>query len=496
MEEEDISPDQTEKLIQFQDLTGIDDMAQCKELLKSNNWDLETAVQHHLVQQDHTDDSFHSNGGLPHQQLPHQQLPPPLPPLERRASSTARPVREPPVNVNPIDQRIFSVLPRRNPPTGIFGWTSFLIFLPFRFFYTTFYDILSFVYRLFRPDPRLMVTDPLGDVMQLVNSYDARYGPVHPVFYQGTYAQALNAAKTELTFLIVYLHSENNSDCDSFCRETLVDAAVIDLVNSRSLFWICGVETAEGYRVSRALQRRTATAVYPFVAMIVLRENRMSVVARFEGLIESARFVSSVTRVINDNETSLEVARADKREREISQHLRQEQDAAFLESLLVDQEKERKKKEEEEEKQRELETSLREAEVARQEAEMVEELKGVLMTLLPPEPSGDDKDCVRILLKCPSGLRLERRFRKTQPIQDLFNYIFCHHETPDDFSIIKNFPRSEIPGSPPKLQEYRCLLAGSNSNGEPAPPPPPASPSFADVGLSSSEMLFVQDNLA
>ena len=59
--------------------------------------------------------------------------------------------------------------------------------------------------------------------------------------------------------------------------------------------------------------------------MIVLHKNRMSVVARFEGLIESARFVSSVTRVINDNETSLEVARADKREREISQHLRQEQ---------------------------------------------------------------------------------------------------------------------------------------------------------------------------
>ena len=93
------------------------------------------------------------------------------------------------------------------------------------------------------------------------------------------------------------------------------------------------------------------------------------------------------------------------------------QDAAYLESLLVDQEKERKKKEEEEEKQRELETSLREAEEARQEAELTEELKGVLMTLLPPEPAGDDPDSVRILLKCPSGLRLERRFLKTQPIQ-------------------------------------------------------------------------------
>jgi len=485
-EEEDITPQQTEKLIQFQDLTGIDDMAQCKELLKNNNWDLEAAVQHHLVQQEHTDDSFHSNGGLP------QQLPPVIPQVRPSSPAPLRQIREPPVNVNPIDQRIYSVYPRRN-PVGIFGWTSFFILLPFRFFYSAFYDILSFVYRLFRPDPRLMVTDPLGDVMQLINSYDARYGPVHPVFYQGTYAQALNAAKQELTFLVVYLHSDNNSDCDRFCRTTLGDGAVIDLVNARTLFWICGVETAEGYRVSRALQRRTAAALYPFVAVIVLRENRMSVVARFEGPIEASTFVTSLTRIINDNETSLEVVRADRRERAISQHLRQEQDAAYLESLLVDQEKERKRKEEEEEKQRELETSLREAEEARREAEMIEELKGVLLTLLPEEPAADDPNCVRILLKCPSGLRLERRFSKNQPIQDLFNFIFCHHDTPDDFSIIKNFPRCEIPGAPPKLQQYRHLLTSEEAPEDTATFP---SSTFADVGLSSSEMLFVQDNLA
>ena len=65
--------------------------------------------------------------------------------------------------------------------------------------------------------------------------------------------------------------------------------------------------------------------LFPLTAIIVLRENRMSVVARFEGLIESTTFVSGVTRVINDNETSLEVVRADRRERAISQHLRQEQ---------------------------------------------------------------------------------------------------------------------------------------------------------------------------
>ena len=85
----------------------------------------------------------------------------------------------------------------------------------------------------------------------------------------------------------------------------------------------------------------------------------------------------------------------------------------------MDQEKERKKREEEEEKQRELETSLREAEEARQEAEMVEQLKALLLSTMPEEPEADHPDGVRILLKCPSGSRLERRFLKTQPIQVL-----------------------------------------------------------------------------
>ena len=71
-----------------------------------------------LPYQEHADDSFHSNGG---------PAPQPLPPViggGRPASPPSlRPVREPPVNVNPIDQRIYSVVPRRT-PVGLFGWTS------------------------------------------------------------------------------------------------------------------------------------------------------------------------------------------------------------------------------------------------------------------------------------------------------------------------------------------------------------------------------------
>lgn len=62
-----------------------------------------------------------------------------------------------------------------------------------------------------------VVTDPLGDVMGFINSYTNRYN-IHPVFYQGTYAQALNDAKNELRFLIVYLHSDSTTETQHFCR--------------------------------------------------------------------------------------------------------------------------------------------------------------------------------------------------------------------------------------------------------------------------------------
>lgn len=62
------------------------------------------------------------------------------------------------------------------------------------------------------------VTDPVGDVLRFIHMFDETYGRNHPVFYQGSYSQALNDAKQELRFLWVYLHADNNQDCNNFCR--------------------------------------------------------------------------------------------------------------------------------------------------------------------------------------------------------------------------------------------------------------------------------------
>lgn len=62
------------------------------------------------------------------------------------------------------------------------------------------------------------LTDPIQDVLNFIESYNEKFGTAHPVFYQGTYAQALSDAKQELRFLLVYLHNEDHLDTLLFCR--------------------------------------------------------------------------------------------------------------------------------------------------------------------------------------------------------------------------------------------------------------------------------------
>lgn len=180
-----------------------------------------------------------------------------------------------------------------------------------------------------------------------IAAYNEKY-PVHPVFYQGTYAQALNDAKRELKFLLIYLHSEataHQADVTSFCSQTLSDPNVIDYINQNMFFWACDVASPEGYRVSQSVMTRS----YPVMVLIGLRANKMVIMGRFEGDCVAEEFVRRLQAVVNENEIWLNQARADRLERSFTQSLRQQQDEAYEESLRADEEKERQKQVEREE---------------------------------------------------------------------------------------------------------------------------------------------------
>ncbi|GAB6018656.1 FAS-associated factor 2 [Chamberlinius hualienensis] len=432
---QNLSASETDKLLQFQDLTGIEDIVRCRHLLETHNWDLEVAVQNTLSIQEGTPSVFNSS-----------------------------PERAPPVVTHPADQRIYTIT-RNGRPLGLLGWSYFL----FNFSYRFFRGIVTFVWRLLRADARYRPSDPVEDVVNFISSYESKYGAAHPVFYQGTYSQVLNDAKKELKFLLVYLHSEDHQDTDEFCSITLANPDVITYINQNMLFWTCSVSTAEGFRVSQALRENT----YPFLAVVVLRENRMTVVARIEGAAQPQELIQRLQTALHDNEASLIAARAERHERTLNQTIRQQQDEAYLESLKADQEKDRKKLAEQQQRE-EAERLLKEREMQEIERLLeIQNLKRKLVNEIPPEPSPDDPSAVKILIKLPNGTRLERRFSKDLSLKYLYNFVFCHDESPDNFEIVTNFPRRVLACQP------------NHSSHDP--------PSFTEAGLGRSEMLFVND---
>ena len=174
----------------------------------------------------------------------------------------------------------------------------------------------------------------------------------------------MKEAKRDLKFLVVYLHQNDNKDCNSFVTETMTNPDVIEYLNNTVIFWACSKNLPEGLKVYNALKAKRA----PFLGVIVYKHSRMTLVSKIEGPIPAAELMLQLANLMEENQHDLISARADREERSQTQILRQQQDEAYMESLKQDREKQRKKQEEELAKRQalELEARIKEEEIARE----------------------------------------------------------------------------------------------------------------------------------
>nr|CAG4650387.1 EOG090X0B12 [Sida crystallina] len=402
--EPELNAEETEKLVQFQELSGIDDLQTCRRILQQHFWNVESAIHDHL--NDHSGPR------------PDSPRVPTLEPLHQRRNGQAN---------GAVAREGQVSRPRPSPPTGFFHRIASFVFHPFPF------AIGSFSYFLFNT-PTKGVNDPTWDVTSFIQEYDRVYGPQHPVFYTGNYSQVLNEAKKELKFLLVYLHCRDHQDTDSFCRGTLADPSVISYVDQTCLMWACSVNTLEGYRVSQSLRENS----YPFVAVIVQREFRMTVVGRIEGAVGPSEFLQRVQAIVADNEAFLVVARADREERSFNQALRQEQDEAYLESLRADREKEERKRLERQQLEEQEQQKLREVQAEMKLRDELVRRKADAILLVPEEPPAEESGCCRILVRLPCGHKLERRFSRSRHSLKVTYSVISHNSSPNPFIISIN----------------------------------------------------------
>merc|ERR1719382_2400385 len=76
--------------------------------------------------------------------------------------------------------------------------------------------------------------------------------------------------------------------------------------------------------------------------MIVLRQNRMVVVGRQEGWIQTEPLLAWLRQTVTDYEAFIVAARAERDERNLDREIRNEQEQAFQETLRRDQEREQR----------------------------------------------------------------------------------------------------------------------------------------------------------
>ncbi|EFN59802.1 hypothetical protein CHLNCDRAFT_133523 [Chlorella variabilis] len=131
--------------------------------------------------------------------------------------------------------------------------------------------------------------------------------------------------------------------------------------------------------------------------------------------------------------------------------LRQEQDAAYYESLRADREKqeaaERAQREVEEAARLEAEAAEAEERRQREEAERLEHELRSKAASLPPEPAADDADAVNLAIRLPAGGRYSRRFRRADKLQSVFDFVDVQSGAgggdilPGSYSLATSYPR-------------------------------------------------------
>ena len=453
---EDITSEQTESLLQFQELTGINSLDRCKEILLGYNWNLEIAVQ----------DFLNGREG-------HQQIRPTHSGQFQTATDQLRELTRPvPINIFHPRQRIFYASAIRGPLDWV-TWFKWLFALPFRFTLTTVFDVVIFFYRIFVPDPRSKITDPYGDVRSFIDDFETLYGFVHPHFERCTYSQAVQKAKEEFSFIIIYLTNFKSDHCKSFNESCLLNPDVYEYINSNNvLFWGCSVEKPEGYRVSKLYRSR----VEPFMGIVGLRDNKLTLVGRIEGPQNPTELLVRLRKVLGENQQFLNNAKREAEERKVNRRIIEDQNDAYLQSLKADQEKMRKRKEEELAKKKIEEEERLQKLIKKQQRQERAVLKRTIKESFPDEPCPEEEGSLPLAFKMPSGERINRIFKSSDSISLLRSYVYCQTSCPSKFDIVKSFPRRSLPN--PDV----------NDNAE-------MESTLAEFGLAKNELLFVQKNV-
>ncbi|KAK9767901.1 UBX domain-containing protein 10 [Basidiobolus ranarum] len=406
-----LTSEQEEILLNFQAVTDINDVEKAVTMLRQNNWNIETAVRVFL-----DDESQGSNV------------------QEESSTSRNKPETSSGTRHNDIPA-----------PPGVS--IASLVSFPVTLVWGVLGGLFTLLYSLFVPANRTVTQGGAGNsrsiALKFIQEFEENYGGVRPEFFVGGYSEALSRAKRDVKYLLVILLSEGPENNRTFCQNTLSSERLINFLREQEVIvWGGDTRGPDGYQVSTALQART----YPFVGLIGLQSApngvpKMTLIEKIQGQTTPDVIIQRLTIQFQRTSTELQRAKSEHQERQESRSIREQQDEAYRQSLLADQEKERKAREERERVEKERsEVERIEKARAKLEADRLK-YRQYLITVLPNEPSTEEPNTARLSFKMPSGERVVRRFRGDEKVEDVYAFVDTYSLSADrDFEAVSQNP--------------------------------------------------------
>lgn len=300
-------------------------------------------------------------------------------------------------------------------------------------------------------------------------------GVVLPRFYEGTFANAITTARRDLKLLVVYLHSENARWTQNFCMQVLGNDAVRQLLDENFLLWGGDVLRRESHQVAQLIHARQ----YPcFTALLPVSVDEIRVIGMVAGQVEPDAAIGLLAQCMEEMEGYRAELIARQVQHQEDRHLRQEQDQEYQEALARDREQEEQRQKEAAEREA-VDRVEREAAEAKAKKEAAKEERKrnllneseVLRKKLCAELGAEAPDyTARVSLRLPAGQRVQRKFKPTATLEEVYNWANCVGYLPENagkglvvpyrFKLKTTFPSRELTEREKTIEELQ--LSGSN----------------------------------
>jgi len=313
-----------------------------------------------------------------------------------------------------------------------------------------------------------LLPDDFGDEalagIKFGEEFGNRYGQPRPQFFPGALDDALDEACNkpvdDRKMLAIYLHHDSSVLTNVFCTQVLCSEAVLSLLIENFTIWGWDLTYSTNKQrfldmvsrhfgsVASSTVRNFGIEKLPLVILIAKLRGNMEIFQVIHGNVTLDEFMSSLMSANESYQSQLSVEKAEEFARNSRNQMKEEQEMAFREAQLRDQEREVMIKEQEEEQklQEQIAEAKRRSEVEAKEAAEAKAAaeQSQAASSLPPEPDVDcGKTLANIRFRAP-GSQLQRRFLGSETLSTLLMFLRSEGFRPEEYKVITSFPRRDI----------------------------------------------------